>query len=137
MSRNNKKATIETATPVSNIEAVVVDVPQGTEAPKALVIVSTPKPTLQIVKETGAKASTTPEEAIPESIMEELKVANLNTVNKVKSLYATGYSRKQIVAAGFNSSTVYRQVGEYIKAMEAKKLAEATPEVSITEEVAI
>jgi len=79
---------------------------------------------LQIVRGTGkrAAAEVTP---IPSEVLDELNAIEpkLNTVNKVKTLYASGYSRPQIVAAGFNSSTVYRQVGEYIKAQSAAQSA--------------
>ncbi len=138
MKRNNKKA-IETATPVSNTEIAVA--PAQAEAPKELVLVQTEKKPLVIV--TGNKAgSASTEEAIPDSMLQDLAAAKLNTVNSIKSLYATGYSRKQIVAAGYNSSTVYRQVGEYIKAEDArrqeelKKLAEVDTQVD-TDAVAI
>lgn len=131
MSRN-KKVTIETATPVVNIETVATPEIQA-EAPKALVVVNTERKPLVVITGTGAKA--TAEEAIPESVMMDLAALHLNTVNSVKTLFATGFTRKQIVAAGFNSSTVYRQVGEYIKAEEAKKLLEVTPEVATVTEM--
>jgi phage terminase Nu1 subunit (DNA packaging protein) len=58
--------------------------------------------------------------SIPTEVLKELAELKLNTVNSIKTLYASGYTRLQIVDAGFNSSTVYRQVGEYITECKAK-----------------
>lgn len=55
---------------------------------------------------------------IPNNVLVTLATHNLNTVNSIKTLFASGYTRAQIIATGYNSSTVYRQVGEYVKSLE-------------------
>ena len=84
-------------------------------------------------------------EPIPAKVLEALKGHNLNIVNSIKTLFASGYTKPQIIAAGYNTSTVYRQVGEYIKSLEelatekevvVEKSAEIMEEVaSETEEI--
>jgi predicted sulfurtransferase len=139
MSRKNQKQ-IETATPVVNIETPAVAEAPVAEAPKAssLTIVTTERKPLTVIA--GTKNQTeTQADPIPAEVLAELAELKLNTVNSVKTLHASGYSRKQIVAAGYNSSTVYRQVGEYIKAKAiAEKLSEETAAAApVTEEVTI
>lgn len=132
MSKSKKATTAKSVveTPVVNIETATpaAEVPQGTSklaeaagSVKALLV--KPDTTGGVGKLTAVKATKKEEDAIPSSVLEELETLNLNTVNKIKTLYAAGFTRTQIIAAGYNSSTVYRQVGEYIK-----KLAEIKSE---------
>lgn len=117
----------------------VTDVPQGTEvvtevfeAPSALAVAaSSVKALLTKPDATGGvgtlKAVTTKkdEAAIPANVLEELEGMGLNIVNRIKTLYAAGFTRTQIIACGYNSSTVYRQVGEYIKKLSEVKSEKA------------
>lgn len=132
------KAAKTIETPVVNIETAVTDVPQGTqetpvvEAPSALAVAaSSVKALLTKPDATGGvgtlKAVTTKknEAAIPANVLEELEGMGLNTVNRIKTLYAAGFTRTQIIACGYNSSTVYRQVGEYIKKLSEVKSEKA------------
>lgn len=59
----------------------------------------------------GSKSTVT--NPIPAEVLAAVKAAGLNTCNSVKTLFANGFTRAQIVAAGYNASTVYRQVKEY------------------------
>lgn len=106
------------------VSSAKIETPVTNPAPtSSLTVVNESKPKGLTVVKSNRTTTAIAEPAIAEEVLAELKGLNLNTVNSVKTLYASGYSRKQIVAAGFNSSTVYRQVGEWIKAQEALKTA--------------
>lgn len=83
---------------------------------------------LIVVNNATAKAA---KEPVAPELLEQVQSLKLNTVNTIKTLYANGASRQQIIASGFNSSTVHRQVLEYVKAQnlaEAKALLLQTTE---------
>ncbi len=83
--------------------------------------IAAPAPTglLKVIVTTSSKSHGTPgskstvTNPIPKEVLDAVKAANLNTCNSVKTLFANGFTRAQIVAAGYNASTVYRQVKEY------------------------
>lgn len=46
----------------------------------------------------------------------------MGKIDTILALFHAGYTRKEIVDAGFNRTTVYRQVGEYLKLKKAPAL---------------
>lgn len=117
----NKKATtaksVVVKTPVVNPTPAAESVQETQPEGNVKLLIVQPARQLTVVKSTRATAEeVTP---IPAEILEECKAAKLNIVNTIKSLYATGYSYKQIIAAGYQPSTVYRQIGEYKKSLIA------------------
>ncbi len=52
----------------------------------------------------------------------ETEGQSLGKIDTILKLFNQGYSRVEIVAAGFNRTTVYRQVGEYLKLLKAPAL---------------
>ncbi len=70
-----------------------------------------------IVTSSAKSRSTAPVVAIDPSVLAELAAHKLNTCNSIKTLFANNYSQKQIVDAGYNASTVYRQCKEYADAV--------------------
>lgn len=43
-------------------------------------------------------------------------------IKMIMRLFVAGYTRKEIIEAGFNRTTVYRQTGEYLKLKKAPAL---------------
>lgn len=76
--------------------------------------------TLTVVVRTTAKGRSTADVvAINAEVLAELATLKLNTCNAIKTLYANSYTQQQIIKAGYNASTVYRQCKEYADATAA------------------
>lgn len=63
-----------------------------------------------------------------EDLMEQLEedgeeIGEGGKIRAILMLWIKGYSRKDIIAAGYNKSTVYRQVGEYEKLKKAPAIS--------------
>jgi hypothetical protein len=67
------------------------------------------------VKNKTSKKSLPPIEEYLESRAEEGEEEQGGKIAMIMHLFGKGYTRKEIIAAGFNQSTVYRQTCEYMK----------------------
>ena len=71
-----------------------------------------------VAESTPVKAPAKKKKNLPE-IVDYMEAEGLDTeaskIETILALHVKGYTNKEIIEAGFNKSTVYRQVGEYKK----------------------
>ena len=126
MSKSKKVSAAKSAdkTPVVNIETPLEVIP-GEISTVKLIAVQPDRKAGQKLEPVTSKKDKAEVVSIPEDVLAELAEMNLNTVNSIKTLYAAGFTRQQIIKAGYNSSTVHRQVLEYTKSLATVKAEKA------------